>query len=83
MNCAYTVVSTRWIGRDGGDEDLKARVGRLGDDVSVFAVHTLGWIQLLEIARFLEVRLDPRATSAAAVAALDALLYRIERNAEP
>lgn len=83
MNHAYTVVSTRWIGRDGRDEDLKARVGRLGDDVSVFAVHTLGWIQVLEIARFLEVRFDPRATSAAAVSSLDEELYALERNAAP
>jgi len=83
MNHAYTVVSTRWIGRDGRDEDLKVRVGRLGDDVSVFAVHTLGWIQMLEIARFLEVRFDPRATSPAAVSVLDEQLYALERNAEP
>lgn len=83
MNRAYTVVSTRWIGRDGRDEDLKARVGRLGDDVSIFAIHTLGWIQLLEIARFLEIRFDPRATGAAAVAAVDNLLYDLEGSAAP
>ncbi|MEQ9329899.1 hypothetical protein [Thalassobaculum sp.] len=83
MHRVYTVVHTRWIGRDGRDEDLKSRVGRLGDDVSVFAIHTLGWIQVLEIARFLEIRFDPRATGPAAIAALDGLLYSLERSETP
>jgi|GEM_PF-938929 len=83
MHYAYTVVRTRWIGRDGSEQDLKSRVGRLGDDVSVFALHTLGWIQILEIARFLEIRFDPRATGPAAIAALDDLLYTLDRSETP
>ncbi len=83
MQPAYTVVHTRWIGRDGRDQDLKARVGRLGDDVSVFALHTLGWIQIMEIARFLEIRFDPRATGPDAISSLDDLLFTLDRSETP
>lgn len=70
-------VNARWIDENGDEADLRARVGRLGDDVRIFALHTLGWIRVQEIVRFREIEFDPRVVSPAAVRGLIALITRL------
>jgi hypothetical protein len=70
-------VNTRWIDEDGNEGDLLARVGRFGEDVRTFAIHTMGWIRIQEIVRFREIEFDPRIASPAAVRALIALITQL------
>lgn len=70
-------VNTRWINEDGEEADLLSRVGRLGDDVRIFALHSMGWIRIQEIVRFREIEFDPRVVSPAAVRGLIALISQL------
>lgn len=70
-------VNTRWIDENGNEADLLARVGRLGDDVRTFALHTMGWIRVQEIVRFREIEFDPRIASPAAVRGLVAMITQL------
>lgn len=54
-------IRTRWIDERGGDGDLLARVGRLGNDVRIFALHTLGWARIQDIKSYREIEFDPQA----------------------
>ncbi|NQW12481.1 MAG: hypothetical protein HQ481_21660 [Alphaproteobacteria bacterium] len=83
MTWALTAINTRWIDRDGRDGDLRVRVGRLGDDISDFALHTLGWIRVLEIERFKEIRFDPRASGDGAAEFAKEEIRRSARLDEP
>jgi len=70
-------VNTRWIDENGEVADLLARVGRLGDDVRTFALHTMGWIRVQEIVRFREIEFDPRIASPAAIRGLVAMITQL------
>lgn len=59
------------------EADLLGRVGRLGDDVRIFALHTLGWIRIQEILRFREIEFDPRVASPAAIQGLIQSIARL------
>lgn len=67
-------IATHWIDENGDVADLGARVGRLGDDVSDFAIQTMGWIRCTSIGAFEEFSFDSRSVR---VAALDALIERL------
>lgn len=66
---AIIPVRTWWIDEAGMARDVEAFVGRRGDDVHEFAIHTLGWMYFQEIGKQLEVRFNPAVTAAAAVQA--------------
>lgn len=76
-------VNTRWIDENGHDADLRARTGRLGNDIALFAVHTMGWIRVQEIVRFWDIEFDPRAVQPAAVASLCGLVRRLNMQSLP
>jgi hypothetical protein len=78
-----TPVRTIWIDETGVQADLRVRVGRLGDDIRSFAIHSLGWIRLCEMARFREIEFDPAATHAAAVRGLISRLRADGRDETP
>lgn len=67
---AVVPVNTRWIDETGGVGDVGRKVGRLGEDVRVFALHTLGWIRIQEIIRYREIEFDPRAVRPRSIEAL-------------
>ena len=67
---AIVVIKSRWIDDHGEEADLQRKVGRLGDDVRLFALHTLGWVRVQEIVRYREVEFDPRAVRPRSIAAL-------------
>lgn len=70
----YAAVVTRWIDATGALVDLKAKLGRLGDDVSAYALHTLGWVRIVQISRYAEFTFDARSVSELTVeATVDAL----------
>lgn len=73
-------IKTRWIDASGRDGDLERKVGRLGDDTRLFALHTLGWIRVQEILRHLEIEFDPRATHPATIAGLLKMVRGFERT---
>ena len=54
-------ISTRWIDEDGNPADLAEKLGRLGEDVSDFAIHTMGWIRCTTIGAFEEYSFDARS----------------------
>lgn len=56
-------IRTRWIDEYGKEGNLLTRVGRLGDDMRVFALHTLGWVRIQDIKNYREVEFDPQAVS--------------------
>lgn len=76
-------VTTRWLDERGEEADLNAKVGRLGDDVRLFALHTLGWIRIGAISRWYEFEFDPRAVRPATVLALIAFAREISRFERP
>lgn len=80
---AVVEVTTRWLDERGEEADLKAKVGRLGDDVRLFALHTLGWIRIGAISRWYEFEFDPRAARPATVLGLIAFAGEISRFERP
>jgi hypothetical protein len=80
---AFAPVNTYWIDEEGREADLYARVGRRGDDVATFALHTMGWVRLQEIVRYWEIEFDPRATQPAAIASLCDLVRRLSTRSSP
>ena len=67
-------ITTRWIDDSGNGADLAAKLGRLGEDVSDFAIHTMGWIRCTAIGAFEEYSFDARSVH---VKGLTALLHRL------
>lgn len=74
----FATILTHWIDGTGAFADLKARVGRLGDDVAAYALHTLGWVRVVQISRYSEFSFDSRSIR---VAALEAAIELIGRQA--
>lgn len=72
-------LGSRWIDGNGGEGDLKRTVGRLGDDIRLFALHTLGWIHVQQVLRYIEIEFDPRATHPASIAGLLRMVRGRER----
>ncbi|MEQ8814178.1 MAG: hypothetical protein RLO51_04195 [Thalassobaculum sp.] len=72
-------IESRWIDGSGGRGDLERLVGRLGNDIRQFALHTLGWIRVQEVLGYLEIEFDPRATHPASIAALLSMVRGFER----
>lgn len=54
-------ITTQWIDESGRVADLAAKLGRLGEDVSEFAIHTMGWIRCTTIGAFEEYAFDARS----------------------
>lgn len=73
-----TEISTSWIDGDGRDADLAVRVGRLGEDVSEFALRTMGWVRIVRFGQFLDIDFVPEAVRPNAV---KAMMARIDRSA--
>ncbi|MEQ8585214.1 MAG: hypothetical protein RLO01_12350 [Thalassobaculaceae bacterium] len=67
-------ITTHWIDENGEVADLGAKVGRLGEEVGEFAIHTMGWIRCTTIGGFEEFCFDSRSVQ---VGALDALMVRL------
>ncbi|MDF1790872.1 MAG: hypothetical protein P1U88_03135 [Thalassobaculaceae bacterium] len=67
-------ITTHWIDESGQVADLAAKLGRLGEDVSEFAIHTMGWIRCTTIGAFEEYSFDTRSVR---IGALDTLLHRL------
>ena len=78
-NVTISAIESRWIDENGGQGDLERSVGRLGDDVRLFALHTLGWIRIQEVLRYIEIEFDPRATHPASIAALITMVRGLQR----
>jgi len=76
-------VKTYWIDERGRPAELLERVGRLGDDVATFAVHTMGWVRVQEIVRYWEIELDPRAVQPASIATLCDMVRQFGRHGSP
>jgi len=75
-------VKTYWIDRNGDFSDPSNRVGRIGEDVTVFAIHSLGWARIMEIGGFAEFQFDSHATGPAAIRSIMAYVHgRIARGA--
>lgn len=73
-----TEISTRWVDENGEVADLAARVGRLGEDVSEFALRTLGWVRVVRFGLFLDIDFVPEAVRPGAI---DGLLAKIDASA--
>lgn len=71
-------ISSQWIDATGETVDLKARLGRLGDDVSAYALHTLGWVRIVQISRYSEFSFDARS---ARDLTIEALIDALRRHA--
>lgn len=67
-------ISNQWIDEVGNSADLALKLGRLGEDVSEFAIHTMGWIRCTTIGAFEEYSFDTRSVH---LASLEALLHRL------
>lgn len=67
-------ITTQWIDDDGQVADLAEKLGRLGEDVSEFAIHTMGWIRCTTIGAFEEYSFDTRSVH---LSALNTLLDRL------
>ena len=74
----FAAVLTRWIDGTGAITDLGERLGRLGDDVAAYALHTLGWVRLVQISRYSEYAFDARSVRDAAA---DVMVETIRRQA--
>lgn len=70
-------IVTRWIDGTGAFVDVKDRLGRMGDDVAAYALHTLGWVRIIQISRYSEFGFDARSVHAAA---LDAAVVAMEQQ---
>lgn len=75
-----TIIKTYWIDERGRHGDLEEKVGRIGDDVRRFALHSLGWIRVQELGSCREIEFDPRAARPDAIAALVLLVRRLARG---
>jgi hypothetical protein len=73
-------ITTQWIDESGRVADLAAKLGRLGEDVSEFAIHTMGWIRCTTIGAFEEYAFDARSVHSQA---LNALLHRLVSDTAP
>ena len=73
-------ITTQWIDETGQVADLAAKLGRLGEDVSEFAIHTMGWIRCTTIGAFEEYSFDARSVH---TQALTALLQRLVSETAP
>lgn len=67
-------ITTQWIDEGGEITDLAVKLGRLGEDVSEFAIHTMGWIRCTSIGAFEEYSFDTRSVH---LGSLNALLRRL------
>lgn len=74
---SFATIVTLWIDGTGVFVDIKDRLGRLGDDVAAYALHTLGWVRIIQIAGYSEFGFDARSVHAAA---FDAMVDAIERQ---
>jgi len=73
-----TEISTSWIDGDGQTADLAVRVGRLGEEVSEFALRTLGWVRMVRFGQFLDIDFVPETVRPQAV---HGMLAHIDRSA--
>ncbi|WP_156907249.1 hypothetical protein [Thalassobaculum salexigens] len=73
-------ITTQWIDESGRVADLAAKLGRLGEDVSEFAIHTMGWIRCTSIGAFEEYSFDARSVH---TQALTTLLDRLVSDTTP
>jgi hypothetical protein len=73
-------ITTQWIDESGQVADLAAKLGRLGEDVSDFALHTMGWIRCTSIGAFEEYAFDTRSVH---LASLQTLLDRLTVDDAP
>lgn len=71
-------IRTRWIDEHGKEGDLLTRVGRLGDDMRVFALHTLGWVRIQDIKLYREIEFDPQAVSPETIATVLRVIHEFE-----
>lgn len=76
MHSLATIV-TLWIDGSGGFVDIKNRLGRMGDDVAAYALHTLGWVRIVQISRYAEFSFDARSVRSAA---LDTAVETMDRQ---
>jgi hypothetical protein len=67
-------ISTEWIDQDGQLADVAVRVGRLGEDVSEFALTTLGWIRFVRFGEFLDIEFVADTVKPAALQGLFSLI---------
>lgn len=72
-------IATRWIDGSGAFADMEARLGRMGDDVAAYALHTLGWVRIIQISRYSELGFDARTVRDAAVEAAIEIVGRQSR----
>lgn len=72
----FATIITQWIDRAGAVVDMKQRLGRLGDDVAAYALHTLGWVRIVQISRYSEFGFDARSVGEDAVASTIDLIHR-------
>lgn len=70
-------VNTLWIDSNGNGADPFRVIGRVGKDVRVFALHSLGWIRVEELSQFWKIEFDPGVVTDAARKALIALIRRL------
>lgn len=76
----FATIITQWIDRTGAFADMKQRLGRLGDDVAAYAMHTLGWARIVQISRYSEFAFDARSVTESALASIIEIMRRQGRE---
>lgn len=78
-----TPIRTIWFDETGSPADLHAKVGRLGNDIRCFALHSLGWVRICEMMHFREIEFDPAAVRPATMLGLVAHVRACDLAGQP